>query len=159
MSIQHNCKLPADQLLSIPILDIVRQDHNHSNITHSFSSLILYGIPTDLSVASNISIIQSILCDIGLLDKTFDLYFPRLNNNIINLFFIPSSLSSKTSFENWDNGGKDINAILSLMSNNNTNRYTEDLVAIDFVLKKYPFDIQNHSIIKHVSWDTLNQQG
>ena len=148
MSMQYNRPLEQGSTLSIPVLDTVTNNHETTCI-HLYPTLNKYGIQTDLSIPANKSVVQSLLRDIDKLNRSFDLSFPRVNNNIVKPFFIPSSLSSQRSFNAWDTGIKGVSGMLSYMSNGNLNPSTGDPIAIEYMLRKllltYPKSFNNQA--------------
>jgi hypothetical protein len=139
MSMPHTRPLKEHTLLAI----------SQSKTSHipPYTILHKYGIPTDLSVASNVSIMQSILRDIDKLNNTYCLSFPRANNNIVKPFFIPSRMSSQQSFNKWDKGNDGLTGVLSYMSNGTLHPKTSSPIAVDYLLHKiskaYPKSFYN----------------
>ena len=98
------------------IIQVTAQSSTHTSI-NPFPFLTKYGIPTDLSNNNNMTIVQSILREIEMIGKTSDLFFSRYNNTVAKPFFIPSGLSSKKSFDQWEKRGRGIDSMLEFMSN------------------------------------------
>ena len=148
MSMQHIRPLEVNNNISVPIQNLAPRN-SHCTINHLYPTLNQYGVPTDLSVPANMSTIQAILRDIQNLNKSFDLSFPTLNNNIIKPFFIPSSLASRKAFNHWDKGNKGVSAIMSYISNGICHKTTGDPIAIEFLFGKlsdsYPKSFHNHA--------------
>ena len=152
MSIEHSRPLEEHTNLSIPLLDdSITNNSIPTTIHSSYAILNQYGIPTDLSIPSNKIVVQAILRDIEKLNNSFDLSFPRLNNNIVKPFFIPSGLASQRSFNAWDSGKKGLTAILSFVSNGIINASTSAPVAVEYMLRKvskvYPQSFHNQANI------------
>ena len=111
-------------------------DHVKNDTTNTqFSILCKYGIPTDLSNIDNLSIMQSLLQDIKRIGKNYPLLYFRQNSTVAKPFFIPSGLSSKKSFDQWEKRGKGFDSMLEFISNGKINEDTSDPISVDFLLE------------------------
>jgi hypothetical protein len=60
---------------------------------------------------------QSLLQDIERIGKIYPLVYQRKNSTHAKAFFIPSGLSSKKTFDQWEKRGEGFDSMLDFISN------------------------------------------